>query len=85
MKVTLYALPGSVCHQCRYTKKKLADLGIVYEEIRLDQNRDALDHVHSLGYQSAPVVEVEMGDGATWTWSGNRPSKLEQLAKLICT
>ena len=83
MKVTLYSLPGSVCQRCRLTKKKLGDLGIVYEDVQLDKSRDALDHVRSLGYESAPVVEVDMGDGATWSWSGFRPSQIEKLSELI--
>lgn len=85
MKVTLYSLPASVCQGCKFTKKKFADFGIAYGEVQLDKSRDALDHVHSLGYSSAPVVEVDMGDGATWTWSGYRPSQIERLAKEIRT
>jgi glutaredoxin-like protein NrdH len=82
MRVILYSLPGSVCQGCRLTKKKMDELGIVYEEIPLDRNRATLEHVHALGHKTAPVVEVEMGE-ATWSWSGYRPGHLTKLAEEI--
>lgn len=82
MNITLYTLPASQCFQCRGTKYALDGMGVPYTEIRLEQDPDAFAYVQSLGYTSAPVVEVELGDGATWSWSGYRPSQIERLAEL---
>lgn len=56
---------------------RLDKLGFSYEEIPLDDSN--CDHIRSLGYTSAPVVEVDLGDGASTSWSGFRPSMIEQL------
>lgn len=56
---------------------KFDQLGIPFEEVPLDESN--LDYVRSLGYTTAPVVEVDFGDGATMSWSGYSPSKIEQL------
>ena len=81
MKAKLYTLPGSVCLQCRFTKRLLEQLGVPYEDIPLAQDPDALAYVKSLGYASAPVMVVDMGEGATWSWTGYRPSQIELLAE----
>ncbi len=82
MNITLYTLPASVCYQCKGTKYVLDNLGVPYKEVPIANNPDAFAHVQSLGYTSAPVVEVDLGDGASWSWSGFRPSQIEKLAAL---
>lgn len=69
----------SDCQPCRLTKIGFDKLGISYEEVPL--NDEALAYVQSLGYTAAPVVEVDLGDGASTSWSGFRPSMIEQLVR----
>lgn len=85
MHVTVYSLPSSVCHSCKFTKRKLEQFGIPFTVVRLDHDKGALEKVKSLGYTSAPVVHVDLGDGATWTWHGYAPSQIERLAQEITT
>jgi glutaredoxin len=65
----------------------LNTLGIAYEEVRIDQDKDALKYIKSLGYTTAPVVitEADFGDGATFydSWGGFKPSRIEALHALI--
>lgn len=79
MQVTLFSLPSSVCVGCRFTKKKLRELDIEFDTVRLEQEPGAVDYIKSLGYSSAPVVEVDFGDGASLHWSGYSPSKIEAI------
>jgi glutaredoxin-like protein NrdH len=89
VKVTLYSLPNEVCHQCRFTKKKFDDLGIRYTEIRADLDAEVLRvlKVELLSDPEArlamPVVRVDLGDRATWTWQGFQPSQIERLMNVI--
>jgi glutaredoxin-like protein NrdH len=83
MRIKLYSLPGSVCLQCRFTKRRFDELGIPYEEIPLGSTPGAMEYVRTLDYSSAPVVVVDLGDGATWSWAGYRPSQIELLAEKI--
>lgn len=89
MQVTVYSLPGSVCHGCRFTKRKLEDLAIDYDEVRLDQNAEALERIKREvledpnGRLKMPVVRVDLGGGATWTWQGYAPSQIERLKREI--
>jgi glutaredoxin-like protein NrdH len=78
-RVTLYSLPASVCVACRFTKRKMDELGIAYDEVPLGSNPDALAHIKQLGYTSAPVVEASYGEDVTLSWSGYAPTKIEQL------
>lgn len=74
MRVTLYV--KEQCQPCRLTGMRFDKLGIPYRETPIVEH---LDHIKSLGYVSAPVVEVDLGDGATVHWSGFRPSMIDQL------
>jgi glutaredoxin-like protein NrdH len=64
------------------TAKKLEQFGVAYEAVRIDEYPEARETVAGLGYSSAPVVVVDLGDGASWSWSGYRPSELEKLTAL---
>lgn len=82
MKVSLYSLPGQACPGCRATKRKFDQLGISYTEFRIDNDAAALEAVKAMGYVSAPVVVVDYGDGASTSWSGYRPSRIELVASM---
>jgi glutaredoxin len=82
VQVTLYSLPASVCRACKYTKMLLKQHNVAYEEVPLASNAKALEYIKSLGYASAPVVVVDMGEGASWSWSGLRPSQIDRLTEL---
>lgn len=74
MRVTVYTKED--CQPCRLTKKKFNDLGIPFVETSAV---DAVDHIRGLGYVSAPVIEVDCGEGATVHWSGFRPDLISEL------
>jgi len=78
--VTVYSQPA--CQPCKFTKMKLAQLGVEYETVQLDEDPTALEKIKAMGYSAAPVVVVDLGDGATWTWAGYRPSEIERLVSL---
>lgn len=71
--VKVYTLPN--CPQCTATKRYLLKNKLSFEEIALDKNGEARDHVASLGFKAAPVVEVSDGR----SWSGFRPGELRSL------
>jgi len=75
--VTVYS--KNDCQPCKLTAKKLSQFGIDFDEVKLDGNPEAKATVELLGFASAPVVVVDLGDGAMWTWAGYRPSDLDRL------
>lgn len=75
VKVTIYT--QRYCQPCKLTKKKFDQLGIAYEEVGVDDTN--IDYIRSLGYSQAPVIEADLGDGATVHWSGFRPTCIQQL------
>lgn len=79
IEVKLYTLPAEKCHGCRFTKRKMDELGIPYVEVPLQSTPGAMDYVKTLGYAAAPVVEAHYGGGVTTSWSGYSPTKIEQL------
>lgn len=56
------------------TKRYLDQKGIAYNTVDITEDAAAYDHVTSLGYKQAPVVEV--GDRH---WSGFRPDELASI------
>lgn len=81
MQVTVYTQVN--CQPCRLTGMKLKQLSIEFSAVRLDQDAAAVDAVKALGYAAAPVVVVDFGDGASWSWQGYRPSEIEKLEKVL--
>ncbi|MBD3689804.1 glutaredoxin-like protein NrdH [Nanchangia anserum] len=73
MSITLYSKPR--CVQCDATKRAFAKQGIVFTEIDMTVDAQALDYVKSLGFTQAPVVVAD-GD----SWSGFRPDKIKGVA-----
>jgi glutaredoxin len=68
--------------QCVYTKKHLARVGVVFEEVVVDpsdpddMNAAALQF---MGFSSVPVVLVA-GPGGESSWVGYSPDKIDALA-----
>ncbi|HFI0049263.1 TPA: glutaredoxin-like protein NrdH [Streptococcus suis] len=70
--VTIYS--KNDCVQCKMSKKFLDQHNVAYTEINLDEQPEYIEHVKSLGFSSAPVIETE-----TESFSGFQPSKLKAL------
>ncbi|MDC6109664.1 glutaredoxin-like protein NrdH [Serratia rubidaea] len=72
MSIIIYSRPD--CVQCNATYRAFDKQGIAYQVVDLTQDRQALNHVKSLGYQQVPVIVA--GDDH---WSGFRPDKIGAL------
>lgn len=70
---------GPACQMCRTTKIHLRKRGIVFDEVRLDENPELADKVRELGFTMAPVVLVNDED----VWDGYRSDAIDQLANEI--
>ncbi|HFI0143668.1 TPA: glutaredoxin-like protein NrdH [Streptococcus suis] len=70
--VTIYS--KNDCVQCKMSKKFLDQHNVAYTEINLDEQPEYIEHVKSLGFSSAPVIETEND-----VFSGFQPSKLKAL------
>jgi glutaredoxin-like protein NrdH len=73
-KVTVYTLPS--CVQCDTTKRYLQRNLIEFNEIKLQDDPEAMEAIKAMGYSQAPVVVA--GDAR---WSGFRPDELQLLLK----
>lgn len=67
----------SNCFQCKLTERKMAQEGIEFEKVNLEEDAQALAHVRSLGYMQAPVVFVSDDRH----WAGFVPDKINALAQ----
>lgn len=76
MEVTVFTT-GPGCHLCLVTKTHLKKRGVVFEEVRIDQNPDLADRLRTLGYLTAPVVLVGEDD----VWQGYSGDSIDALAK----
>lgn len=81
MIVTVFAKAS--CQPCRLTGMKLDQKRIEFVTRRVDQDPDAKAKAESYGYLAAPVVVVDLGGGAEWSWAGYRPSEIERLQKML--
>lgn len=81
MVVTVYSLPN--CVSCDQTKRQFAARGIDFVDEPL--TGDLLERFRSEGHLSAPVVVVDCGDDASWSWSGYRHDDIRKLAGLAAT
>ncbi|HFI0394386.1 TPA: glutaredoxin-like protein NrdH [Streptococcus suis] len=70
--VTIYSKNN--CVQCKMSKKFLDEHNVAYKEINLDEQPEYIEHVKSLGFSSAPVIETE-----NEVFSGFQPTKLKAL------
>lgn len=78
MAITVYTKPS--CVQCNATYRALENRGLEYEIFDLSVDEKALETVKELGYLQAPVVITD-----TDSWSGFRPDKIEELARLAAS
>ena len=79
-KVVMYT-PASECPACRTTKIRFDKLGIKYEVVEADD--ETVNFLQSQGFTGFPVVKVDCGDGAAWSWSGYRHDDIKRLARLF--
>lgn len=70
--VTIYS--KNDCVQCKMSKKFLDQHNVAYTEINLDKQPEYIEHVKSLGFSAAPVIETE-----NEVFSGFQPAKLKSL------
>ncbi|CYU49160.1 TPA: glutaredoxin-like protein NrdH [Streptococcus suis] len=70
--VTIYS--KNDCVQCKMSKKFLDQHNVAYTEINLDEQPEYIEHVKSLGFSAAPVIET-----ANDVFSGFQPGKLKAL------
>lgn len=78
--VTIYT--KSNCRQCEATKRKFYSLGVLYNEVDLDENPEFIEYIKNLGYSQAPVVVVSYRDVNNSEvfeqhWSGFRPDRIK--------
>ncbi|ARJ06201.1 glutaredoxin-like protein NrdH [Humibacter sp. BT305] len=78
MAITVYTKPS--CVQCNATYRALENKGLEYEIFDLSVDEKALETVKELGYLQAPVVITDND-----SWSGFRPDKIEELARLAAS
>lgn len=70
--VTVYSKNN--CVQCKMTKRFLEQHNVDFKEINLDEQPEYIEHVKSLGFSAAPVVETD-----SESFSGFQPAKLKAL------
>lgn len=62
------------CMQCKMTKKFLEKEGVAFQEINIDEQPEYIEHVKSLGFTAAPVIQV-----GEMVFSGFQPAKLKEI------
>ncbi|OYN81795.1 hypothetical protein CG716_05490 [Mycolicibacterium sphagni] len=80
MDVTLYS-PAAPCSSCLVTKLALKKAGIPFVAVVADDEQ--IQRFKDDGHMQFPVVVVDCGDGATWTWSGYRHEDILRLRDLM--
>jgi glutaredoxin-like protein NrdH len=80
MNVTMYSKPG--CQACTATKRALDRHGIAYAEVDITADHHAAQRLREMGSLELPRIEVTWYDGRD-SWTGFRPSKIEQLRDKI--
>ncbi|WP_267888809.1 glutaredoxin domain-containing protein [Mycobacteroides chelonae] len=78
--VTVYS-PVSECYKCNLTKKRLEKEGVPFSEVVVDDELAAV--LRGEGFSSFPVVKVDLGDGATWSWCDFRFDDIQRLKVLF--
>jgi len=63
---------------CRSVARTFEKKGVVFDTINLEQHPELVEQFREVGLTSAPIVQTE-----GLTFSGYRPGKIEQLARLV--
>lgn len=79
MDVTVYT-PAGPCGACTATKHALTKAGIDFKSVV--PSGEQVEQFKADGRAAYPVVVVDLGDGATWTWSGYQRDDLRRLKEL---
>lgn len=66
----------SVCPKCMVIKSELANRGIMFDVLNIEQNESARNKVIDAGFMSVPILEV---DGEL---IGSLPAIMEKLEEL---
>ena len=69
------------CIQCKMSKKLLDEIGVLYTEINISENDEALKYLKDQGVLSAPFIEVWNVKKSPISWSGFNPAKINKLKK----
>jgi glutaredoxin len=80
VQVTMFTPPDD-CSACRATKVGFNKVGVEYTVVEVDD--EAADQLRREGHSAFPVVKVDCGDDASWSWSGYRFDDIKRLAQLI--
>lgn len=65
------------CIPCRFTKKRLADRGVPFEERNIAEDPEALELAKSLGHSQSPVVIAPDGTH----FGGFDPDRIDALSR----
>lgn len=79
--VEVYTPKDVPCHKCTVTKSRLEKAGVPFSEIVVGD--ELAEVLRGEGFSSFPVVKVDMGDGATWSWSDFRFDNIQRLKELF--
>ena len=82
MVVTVYS-PEAPCVACNSTKLRLKQLKVPF--VSVTATAEQVESFNADGHSQFPVVVVDCGDGATWTFSGYRHDDLKRLKELYET
>lgn len=74
----MHSLPTkcTACDSTELALKKIPHKKVIMDDAMIEQYKNE-------GMAAAPVVIVEMGDGARWTWSGYRHTNIARLKVLF--
>lgn len=73
--------PETPCSSCMATKVNFKKDGIPFEPVVASAAE--VEAFKADGHAAFPVVVVDLGDGATWTWSGYRHSEIKKLKEIL--
>lgn len=76
--ITVYSTPS--CMACRSTQNSFSKQNTQIQKIDITQDTVSYDRLTSMGFTSAPVVEVTENGKTIDIWTGFRPDKISQFS-----
>lgn len=73
--IKLFSKPN--CVQCKFSKNKLGELGVPFEEFDVTESEEDMAEAVATGFTSMPIIILEDGG----IISGFKPAELEALAE----